>query len=87
MVWDSAPGWTVVGTVVAVVQGLIPAASLGLTKLVVLLCGVVDRVASNNPVWTYNTVLNVFRCECGLVQQLHILPAKIQGETVCRGGG
>ncbi|MBT3296675.1 MAG: ABC transporter ATP-binding protein [Verrucomicrobia bacterium] len=35
LVWVSAPGWTVVNVVVATVQGVIPVASLYLTKLLV----------------------------------------------------
>lgn len=35
LVWDSAPGWSIAAAVTAVAQGLIPAASLYLTKLLV----------------------------------------------------
>jgi ATP-binding cassette subfamily B protein len=35
LVWQSAPGWTVVTIIVVIVQGLLPALSLYLTKMVV----------------------------------------------------
>lgn len=58
LVWDSAPGWSIAAAVAAAVQGVIPAASLYLTKLLVdAIAGVLAQPATARDLQPVMTLL------------------------------
>ena len=86
LVWNSAPGWTVLNLTVAVVQGFLPLVSLYLVKLIVDAVAVgitsTDHAAALGQVGLYIALAALVGISAALLKSLGALAAEAMGQVV-----